>query len=87
MMDSKSREMVSRRLGLLKFQSWFILQSILTVSLIPLIAIANPSQAKHLGMTYLIGFGITAFAYGLFVEGQDLDRSSYECYLCYRRCN
>jgi hypothetical protein len=65
MMDSASRERVSRRLDLLKFYSWFILPSILIVSLMPLIAIAYPSQAKHLGMAYLIGFLIMAFAYGL----------------------
>jgi hypothetical protein len=65
MMDSASRERVSRRLNFLKFCSWFIIPCILMVSLMPLIAIAYPSQTKQLGMAYLIGFGIMAFAYGL----------------------
>jgi len=65
MMDSASRERVSRRLDLTKFYSWFILPSVLIVSLMPLIATAHPSQAKRLGMAYLIGSGIMCFYYGL----------------------
>mmetsp|Transcript_8189 Transcript_8189/g.8190 ORF Transcript_8189/g.8190 Transcript_8189/m.8190 type:complete len:390 (+) Transcript_8189:642-1811(+) len=69
MMSTPAKIRISKQFRLLGFYSHFIPPGILIIGIFPLISVAYPDKSRELGMTYLIGIGVLAYAYGSILMG------------------
>jgi hypothetical protein len=65
MMSPASRERVAQRFAQVAYYSWFILLAAVIFSMLPLIAIAYPSQSKQICMGHFIGISIATYTWSL----------------------
>lgn len=65
MMTSASKGRIRKKLHFLGFISWFLIPSIVIISILPLIGIAYPVQSRELCKAYLIGYAVLGLVYGI----------------------